>query len=231
MSQTSAAEEPEPLAWEQRDGRKRGRGWWLGWGSGVIALLGFATLGWLWELDYGRKQPIHSSGGAYFFHPVELGVPSFRQGDERWHNDPLGPSTGTLGTEGCAVTSVAMVLASYGIDIDPQRLNDFLTTHDGYTPEGWLYWEKAAAFAPERVRHIYEDLPSYQLIDENLARGNPVIIRLRFPSGMTHFVVIAGKRGWDYLIRDPGAGAGKGLYPLAELTPRIEALRFYEKRD
>jgi hypothetical protein len=41
-------------------------------------------------------------------------------------------------------------------------------------------------------------------------------------------VVIAGKEGFDYLIRDPGAGAAKGLYPLRELGSNIEALRFYE---
>jgi hypothetical protein len=52
---------------------------------------------------------------------------------------------------------------------------------------------------------------------------------VRFPSGITHFVVIAGKDGFDYLIRDPGAGAAKGLYPLRELGSNIEALRFYER--
>jgi hypothetical protein len=52
---------------------------------------------------------------------------------------------------------------------------------------------------------------------------------VRFPSGITHFVVIAGKDGFDYLIRDPGAGASKGLYPLRELGSNIEALRYYER--
>jgi hypothetical protein len=55
-----------------------------------------------------------------------------------------------------------------------------------------------------------------------------VIVRVRYSSGITHFVVIAGKEGFDYLIRDPGAGAAKGLYPLRELGSNIEALRFYE---
>ena len=41
-------------------------------------------------------------------------------------------------------------------------------------------------------------------------------------------VVIAGKDGFDYLVRDPGAGSAKGLYPLRELGSDIEALRFYE---
>jgi hypothetical protein len=52
---------------------------------------------------------------------------------------------------------------------------------------------------------------------------------VRLPSGVTHFVVIAGKDGFDYLVRDPGAGSAKGFYPLRELGSDIEALRFYER--
>ena len=161
---------------------------------------------------------------------MELPVPSFRQGDERWSADALGGvlENGTLGSAGCAVAAAAMVFQSYGIDTDPQQLNWYLTAVGGYTEQGWLYWERVAWLAPDRVRHVYEDLPSYYLIDSNLARGNPVIVRVRFSSGVTHFVVIAGKQGFDYLLRDPGAGAVKGYYPLRELGSDIEALRFYE---
>jgi len=104
------------------------------------AMIGYAHLRDVWA----RKGKIEPSGGRYFFHRVELAVPSFRQGDERWRSDPLGPTRNTLGAEGCAVASAAMVLASYGFDVDPQRLNRFLTEHGGYTPQGWLYWESAA---------------------------------------------------------------------------------------
>ena len=53
-------------------------------------------------------------------------------------------------------------------------------------------------------------------------------MRVRLPSGITHFVVIAGKDGFDYLVRDPGAGSARGLYALRELGSDIEGLRFYE---
>ncbi len=197
----------------------------------VVAALLVAggVAGAMWWAKWNRLGPIAPSGGLYFFRRVELPVPSFRQGDPRWADDLLGPTDNTIGAEGCAISSTAMVLSYYGIDTDPQRLNAFLNDHDGYTPQGWLYWEAAATLAPDRVRHVYEDLPSYRLIDTNLRRGNPVIIRLRFPSGVTHFVVIAGKSGFDYLTQDPGAGAKKGIYPLRQLTDKIEALRFYEK--
>ena len=190
--------------------------------TGLI-LMARVTEGWT------RKGVIEPSGGRYFFHRLEIPVPPFRQGDERWRADFLGPTHNTLGAEGFAVASAAMVLASYGYDTDPQRLNRFLQGNGGYTPQGWLYWEKAAELADGHVRKAYEDLPSYDLIDRNLCRGNPVIVRLRTRSGITHFVVLAGKDGFDYLTRDPGAGSAKGLYPLREFGSRIEALRFFQK--
>lgn len=182
------------------------------------------------EVDWHWRRQISPRGGRYFFHRLELAVPSFRQGDDKWSDDPLGgvPENGTIGGEGCAVAAAAMLFKFYGIDVDPQQLNWYLTTVGGYTDQGWLYWDRAAWFAPDRVRHVYEDLPSYALIDSNLAHGNPVIVRVRLRNGITHFVVIAGKDGFDYLIRDPGAGAAKGFYPLRELHSNIEALRFYQ---
>lgn len=181
-------------------------------------------------IDWNWKHQLSPRGGRYFFHRLELAVPSFRQGDENWSDDPLGgiPANGTIGGEGCAVAAAAMVFKFYGIDVDPQKLNWFLSGVGGYTESGWIYWDRAAWFAPDRVRHVYEDLPSYALIDSNLANGNPVIVRVRLRNGITHFVVIAGKDGFDYLVQDPGGGAAKGLYPLRELHSDIEALRFYE---
>lgn len=196
----------------------------------LILILGLLAAGAGIFIDWYWKRPLAPRGGRYFFHRVELQVPSFLQGDEKWSDDPLGGVTenGTLGGEGCAVAATAMVFRSYGIETDPQQLNWFLTAVEGYTEQGWIYWDRAVWLAPDRVRHIYEDLPSYWLIDSNLAHRNPVIVRVRLQSGITHFVVIAGKDGFDYLVRDPGAGAAKGLYPLRELGSDIEALRYYE---
>jgi hypothetical protein len=177
---------------------------------------------------FGWKHVISSSGGRYFLHRVVLPVPAFSQNDPRWTYELLGPTYQTVGQTGCAITSAAMVLASYGVDTDPHRLNQFLTTHDGYTINGWLFWEKAADAAPfGQVEKAYEDLPSYALIDKNLLAGNPVIIRLTLQNGTTHFVVIVGKQGWDYLVQDPARPASWGVYPLKELTDKIEALRFF----
>jgi len=192
-------------------------------GLALAALLYFGVPAfWNW------KHEIASSGGRYFVHRVVIPVPVFTQDDPRWTFTLLGPTFDTMGQAGCAVTSAAMVLASYGVDTDPQRLNQYLTTHDGYTPNGWLYWEKAAAIAPAgQVEKAYEDLPTYALIDQNLLAGNPVIIRLKLKNGTMHFVVVVGKEGWDYLIQDPAHPPTFGVYPLRDLTDHIEALRFF----
>jgi hypothetical protein len=199
-----------------------GRGWvWLG------ALITAALLWFGIPAFFRWPHVISSSGGHYFLHRTVIPVDPFAQGDPRWGDQLLGNTIDTLGQQGCAVTSSAMVLHAYGVDTDPQRLNAFLTTHGGFVGDGLLVWERAGDIAGGQVQKAYEGLPSYALIDANILKGNPVIVRLRLRNGTTHFVVIVGKQGWDYLIRDPARDPDYGVYPLRELTSRIQALRFY----
>lgn len=178
------------------------------------------------------RSPLPPAGGLWWPVRQVLPVELFLQNDPQWSAEPLGATRSTLGREGCAVASAAMVLRYHGADTDPGRLNRFLRqTPGGYTPEGWIYWEKAAEVAPDLVSFLlphYEDDPSFALLDLNLLRGNPSIVRLRYPSGITHFVVVVGKVGFDYLVQDPGEGGRKGVYPLRDFGSPIEALRFYQ---
>jgi hypothetical protein len=142
----------------------------------------FLTLGaasWFAWCRWDRTAKLPPAGGLYFPGKLQLKVPVFAQADARWRGDLLGPTSNTLGAEGCAVTSAAMVLAFHGMNVDPQRLNHFLTQSNGYTERGWLHWEAAAEYEQGKVRHAYEDLPSYRLIDWNLLKGNPLIVRIR----------------------------------------------------
>ena len=205
------------------------RRWWL-WGTlslVVVLLAAAAAVGGFYEFG---KRPLPPSGGCYFVRRVELPVDLFLQGDSKWGRDPLGNSVHNLGQVGCAMTSAAMVMRFYGVDTDPGRLNVYLRENGGYDEDNDLIWEGPPTLAPDRVRKVYEDLPSYYLMDSNLLHGNPVIVRLRLANGVTHFVVVMGKEGFDYLIRDPSsAGLRKGVYPLREIGSNIEALRYYEK--
>ena len=100
------------------------RRFWIAWlaSCAVLLLLGAAVLA---AFLYLHKGPLAASGGWYFFKRMEIPVPQYFQGDPRWANNFLGPTDGTMGAEGCAVASAAMVLQSYGIDAEPGALNQF----------------------------------------------------------------------------------------------------------
>lgn len=193
--------------------------------TGVI--LAFALLSlliaWIWP------HALSGSGGFPLPGELVISVPRFIQSDPLWGHDSLGETPGTLSAEGCAVSSAAMVLGHYGMDIDPGRLNRFLEQHQGYEGAGWLRWESAAEYAPGIAEKAYEGPPDYALIDWNLIQGNPVIVRLRLPDGVTHFVVIVGKRGLDYLIRNPSSSGMGAVQRLSDLGCPIEALRYYRR--
>ena len=198
----------------------------------ALTMVGSIAFGWLrwkkWDAEWRELAPCEASGGLYQQPRLELKVPIFRQSDARWSKDKLGKTENSLGAEGCAVASAAMVMASYGFDTDPARLNQYLTEHEGYVGNGWIVWEKAAELSEGKIEKAYEALPSYMLIDLNLRAGNPVIAKLTSADG-THFVVICGKEGYDYLTCDPGTAEGRGVYPLKEYGSKIEGIRFYRR--
>jgi hypothetical protein len=196
---------------------------------GVVAVLLLTAWGVYWALP----RQLSTSGGLYFPGRQLIEGPHFLQGDPRWAKESLGNTPDSLRNVGCAVASAAMALGSYGIPTDPGTLNAFLKkTEGGYTPEGWIYWEKAAEINPSKTHELlphYEDLPSFFLMDWNLMRGTPLIARVRYPSGITHFVLVCGKEGFDYLVRDPGEGGAAGITRLSDFPGPVEALRFYRK--
>ena len=197
------------------------------WPRSAALILAVALLmtAWFW------KRLISGAGGLPILGRIEIPVAPFFQEDPRWTAEVLGTSScDTLGSAGCAVSSAAMVLASYGVMVDPKKLNQYLISHNGYESDSWIKWEVASDYPPGIAEHMYEAIPSYGLIDWNLLCGNPVIVRIRRASGKTHFVVIVGKQGFNYLIRDPGTKGLQGVYPFSQLGAPIEALRFYRKK-
>ena len=136
---------------------------------------------------------ISSVGGRYFDGRVEIPVPAFGQDDPRWSDVRLGPSTDTLGDEGCAVTSAAMVAAFYGIKTDPQQLNAFLTRTGGFTGDGLIHWSRVPSIAPAHLELAYNGGPSYELIDRpTLLCSTGVVTSVRNSAsvGQAHFYII-----------------------------------------
>lgn len=210
------------------------------WSLLIVGIASLAIAGW-WitpriQSYTAKVERLSPSGGWNFTPPVMLDVPHFSQGDPRWGGHYLGPTPATLAQEGCAMTCGAMILNFYGVDLDPAILNAWLLEEDGgYNDRGWIFWEKAAKTSAGAVEHVYEqNVASHYLIDRNLWLGNPVIARLQMKSGITHFVVIVGKDGYDYLVLDPARGPNAEPYPLKEFegtgTPII-GIRYFEKLE
>ena len=128
-------------------------------------------------------------------------VPYFNQCDSQWSSDQLGGDGPTICGQGCALTCAAMVMAYYGVDTDPQKLNNAIR-RSGYDASHHIYWS-----AVRNVCHDEANKIGYSpgtvgfditILDTHLDAGHPVIIDVG-----GHFVVVTGRSDGTYYINDP----------------------------
>jgi hypothetical protein len=132
-----------------------------------------------------------------------LGVAVIGQQESRWASAQLGASPQeSIGSAGCAVTSVAMLLTYYGVQTSPRRLNDWLTANGGYAEGDLLIWTRLSDYVPNRFRYTGWHSPEPGVINAELNAGRPVVAEVRLGRNQ-HFIVIAGRSGDDYTINDP----------------------------
>jgi hypothetical protein len=167
----------------------------------------FGFVGSYYKSDYGYVRAVRG-GQCGGFGDLPLFVQPFSQNDERWRDKQLGScfdsdgSFTTIGEKGCAVTSLAMVTNYFNpcYPTNPQKLNDCLKDADSYMycdgyccifPEGSHTYSCAPGVDLERInRSASADDPVYlQTIKDELANGNPVIVRVPLSEGV-HFIVM-----------------------------------------
>jgi hypothetical protein len=96
-----------------------------------------------------------------------------------------------------------MALAQHGIECTPAELNRTLKAIDGYTSKGWVWWAAIEQATRGRVRVDVLRRPTHRDINKALAAGNPVVVKVA-PPGMTqHWVLLVGRDGHEYLMKDP----------------------------
>ena len=133
------------------------------------------------------------------------------QQDPRWKNDILGfgDQGDTIGYIGCALTATAMLLSGHGYSETPRTLNQKLKDVKGFVSAAIL-WSAVSKIYPKVSLKAYipcadSDAPLAQ-IDAALAAGQPAIAQVdRSPASgiQTHWVVLYGRKGDDYLMLDP----------------------------
>jgi SH3 domain-containing protein/peptidase C39-like protein len=153
------------------------------------------------------------------FNPVKLS-----QRDPKWKDEKLGSSTLTLGSSGCALTSVAMLLSGYGYNETPGSLNKDLKSHGGFVGAAIVWGAVSALYPKVKFSNIIicrdSDAP-LAAIDASIVTGKPVLVEVdSSPAAglQTHWVVLYATKGGDYLMLDPWplpSDAGEAL-----LTPR-----------
>lgn len=154
-------------------------------------------------------RDIKKSGSGTVVDAGITNVPSMSQRDEKWGNDQLGGCENeTIHSAGCAVSAVSMLLKAYGYETDPQKLNNFLreNNNQGYVDDCNIKWYIIPNYAKNiRMVGAYFNEKTFERLDKELARGNPVIIgfnKVPFTS-LQHWVVVTKKVGDTYYINDP----------------------------
>jgi hypothetical protein len=121
-----------------------------------------------------------------------------------------------------------MAFSQLGFPIDPKTLNAELKKRDGYTRSGWLKWPVAAGIARGAIAIELPEKPSHAAIEAALRAGNPVIARILLWDTYTHWVLIVGKEGSEYLVKDPLCQA-ETIEKLSTLSKNILAIRIVRK--
>ena len=148
------------------------------------------------------------------------------QNDETWKKIPLGNSSETIGSWGCLLTSVTMMLNGIGYNETPVTANEKFRSAGGFN---------GALFMPSFLPYVwpncaYNDMQYCEAypapiaqIDAAVAAGKPVILQVDWnkQAGLqTHFVLVKEKKGNDYLLYDPYKYAGDGPDKEVLLTTR-----------
>jgi peptidase C39-like protein len=131
-------------------------------------------------------------------------IPVLSQQDGAWAATHLGTSaTETIGSAGCAITAVTMMLRHYGVDTDPGTFNGWLTGNGGYAFDDQLIWSAVTTYSGGQLAFSGWLGPDLGLIQRELDAGRPVVAEVEL-GGNQHFVLLTGyTSNGGFVINDP----------------------------
>ena len=135
------------------------------------------------------------------------------QRDPRWKDEKLGfDDRATIGTDGCTLTCLTMLVNGYGFNETPDALNRKLLDlgpGNGFM-DGLIVWEGLAKTFPKIVylnNSVCRDKPApLDSINKSLDSGQPLVVevdRSPGPGLESHWVLLISRQDDDYLILDP----------------------------
>ena len=162
-----------------------------------------------------------------------LDVQLWSQQDIRWGGDRMGSSYITLKQEGCLVTATSSYLNFLGIDTDPKRYNQLLSTRSGYQTPNKMYWKMPDILWKGQVARAEYQGFSYGQGWETLAQsildsGRPALAHVDFiPGGSVqqHWVLLIGHIDGVWWMYDPIDGTVSALAARYDNVYRIVGYR------
>lgn len=149
----------------------------------------------------------------------------FSQRDPRWAAERLGTSAETIGSAGCLITCMASILSDFGCDMDPARLNAWLTTHHGYANGNLFVWRSVEPLGAHlHAWHDYYRVPAnLERLTSDLSQGRAAVAMVDARPGasiQSHWVRVLDVHGRDCDMMDPWQLPG---YELGSLVSRYGA--------
>lgn len=129
----------------------------------------------------------------------------YNQRDSQWGGSALNNSQYTLASDGCLVTSMAMVYTHYGHrSVTPATINSNPSNFASYEP-AWL--NKTIIADGTTASRISAS------IDDELSAGRPVIVGISYDGGPypDHFLVLISGSGGNYQMNDPYTPNGHNI--------------------
>jgi len=129
----------------------------------------------------------------------------YNQRDSQWGTLALNNTQYTIASDGCLMTSMAMIYTHYGHkSVTPISINSNSNNFASYFPAYLKYTITADGATSNRVGSI---------IDNTLSSGDPVVVGVSYDGGPVpdHFVVLISGSGGDYKMNDPFTPSGHNI--------------------
>lgn len=131
---------------------------------------------------------------------TSYGWTEYKQCDSQWSGEQLGTCSLTICSAGCAMSSVAMILATKGTGHNPSSLNSWLKSNGGYANGCDIYWGSVDAFGKTSFQGIEQ--ASESAICSGLSQGHGIVANVHNGG---HWVLLTACLGNGvFAVNDPG---------------------------
>ncbi|HYK08112.1 MAG TPA: hypothetical protein VEW42_01280 [Candidatus Eisenbacteria bacterium] len=137
----------------------------------------------------------------------------YNQRDSQWGNVALNNTQYSIASDGCLLTSMAMIYTHYGHrGVTPLTINGNSNNFASYYPAFLLKTISADGATSNRIGSA---------IDSELAAGRPVVVGISYDGGplADHFVVLLSGSGGNYQMNDPFTPNGHNIAFSSHYSP------------